>query len=52
MVPFGLCTVQSCVSSFESSSSIKVVVVVEIPDGVILPAVAFAAVAVHTFSVE
>lgn len=32
-------------------SSIKVVVVA-VPDGVILPAVAFAAVAVYTFSVK
>lgn len=49
-VPFALCSVQSYVSSFENSS-IKVVGV-EVPDGVILPAVAFAAVAVYTFSVE
>lgn len=50
MVPFALSTVQSYVPSFESSS-IKVAVV-EVPDGVILPAVAFAAVAVYSFSVE
>lgn len=50
IVSFSLCRVQRCGSSFKSSS-IKVGVV-EVPDGVILPAVAFAAVAVYTFSVE